>query len=107
MGRFRPDLVERKIKALSKKGLVVTKKKSGNDGSWYYKIQKQEDSDTDKGTGIGYNAKEDYFFHNTHGKNDMEPGNIWAHDCGHRGPAGYHTFDQKYVEDRIKYLRKK
>jgi len=110
--RFNGPKIEKRIKNLAKKGWVIKKIRSNEDGSWYYKIQKPEDSNSDRGTGIGYasfftygekNPYTDYFYYNTHGDNDERPNNVWNYKGEQRGPSGgWYSFDETYIENLLK-----
>jgi hypothetical protein len=105
MKKFDSKAIEKQILSLIQSGYVIELVRSSDDGSYYYKIQHPEDIDNDCGVGIGYKAvsdEGDYFYHNSHGKNDNNLGNVWNHSGDKRGPAGWYTFDQTYIEDIIK-----
>ena len=107
---------------MKEEGFIVKKIKHNEDG-WYYKIQKPENEKNDIGTGIGYKAHSlipsdikagkkpvpntDYFYHNSHGKDDNKLNNIWNHSGDKPGPGGWYTFDETYVENLIEKMKDK
>jgi hypothetical protein len=105
--KFNGPNIEKKILALKRKELIVKKLRTDPNGGFYYKIQTKENKDNDAGTGIGYSIDDfgtDSFYHHSHGSNDQNIGNIWHWRGDGKGPRGWYTFDQDYIEDLIRKI---
>lgn len=114
--RFNGSEIENRIKALASKGYSIKNIRSEANGNWYYKIQDPINYNNDIGIGIGYAASDrqtnspntDYFYYNSHGKDDNNIGNTWNHsNSSSAGPSGWYTFDQAYIEGVLGRLETK